>query len=92
MFSRRTNARSIAVGMVVGVVLSIVLYLQGPSTIGGINSGVLSTGINSLIIIVWRLVAPGPDREPIARKIRRKTPARNTSAPEASVAWSGSTN
>jgi len=83
MFSRRTNAHSIAVGMAVGVGLSIVLYLQGPSVIGGINSGVVSTGVNALIVIVWRILAPGPEREPVARKIRAKVPT--PSVPSASV-------
>ncbi len=83
MFSRRTNAHSIAVGMAVGVGLSIVLYLQGPSVIGGINSGVVSTGVNALIVIVWRILAPGPEREPVARKIRARVPT--PSVPSASV-------
>jgi len=69
MFVRRVPARAIVVGMVVGVALSIVLYLRGPE-VAGINSGVISTGVNALILIGWRFLAPGPAREPIARRAR----------------------
>ena len=69
MFVRRVPARAIVVGMVVGVALSIVLYLRGPD-VAGINSGVISTGVNALILIGWRFLAPGPAREPIVRRAR----------------------
>ena len=62
---RRLPAAAITVGMVVGVVLSVVLYLHGPESFGGLNSGVISTGANVLILLIWRLIAPGAEREPI---------------------------
>ncbi len=65
LFVRRLPAAAITAGMVVGVVLSVVLYLHGPQSIGGLNSGVISTGANVLILLIWRLVAPGAEREPI---------------------------
>lgn len=65
LFVRRLPAAAITVGMIVGVVLSVLLYLHGPQSIGGLNSGVISTGANVLILLIWRLVAPGAEREPI---------------------------
>jgi SSS family solute:Na+ symporter len=64
-------------------VLSVVLYLQGPSVLGGINSGVISTGVNALVVLVWRLLAPGPEREPVARGARREDPQRRILAAQA---------
>jgi SSS family solute:Na+ symporter len=79
LFVRRLPAAAITVGMVVGVVLSVVLYLHGPQSIGGLNSGVISTGANVLILLIWRLVAPGAEREPIVlhrlSEDRAKAPA-----------------
>lgn len=83
LFLRRVPAAAITTGMIVGVVLSIVLYLQGPSVLGGINSGVVSTGVNALVILVWRLLAPGPEREPVARGPRRTEPQRRMVAAQA---------
>jgi Na+/proline symporter len=79
LFVRRLPAAAITVGMVVGIVLSAVLYLQGPQSFGGLNSGVISTGANVLILLIWRLVAPGAEREPIVlhslSEDRAKAPA-----------------
>ena len=83
LFMRRVPAAAITTGMIVGVGLSIVLYLQGPSVLGGINSGVVSTGVNALVILVWRLLAPGPEREPVARGPRRTEPQRRMVAAQA---------
>ncbi len=79
LFVRRLPAAAITVGMVIGVVLSVVLYLQGPVSFWGLNSGVVSTGANVLILLIWRLVAPGAEREPIVlhrlSEDRAKAPA-----------------
>lgn len=83
LFARRVPAAAITTGMVVGVALSVVLYLQGPSVLGGINSGVISTGVNALVVLMWRLLAPGPEREPVARGARRDDPQRRILAAQA---------
>ncbi|MGH3436210.1 MAG: sodium:solute symporter family protein [Sciscionella sp.] len=69
LYTRRTPAVGIAAGMIVGVVLSVALYLHGPS-LGGINSGLIAMAVNAAIVGGWRLLAPGAERQPVARADR----------------------
>lgn len=87
LFVRRLRPAAITVGMIVGALLSIVLYRHGPVSYWGINAGVFAIGANILILVVWRIVAPGEEREPIAMFRRRGTgttfahPAADAAAP-----------
>ncbi|MYW93057.1 sodium:solute symporter family protein [Amycolatopsis rubida] len=65
LFARRVRTAAIATGMVVGVVTAVVLYATGV-TLGGLNTGLVSMGVNLLIVFGWSLLAPGRRRSPIA--------------------------
>lgn len=66
LFARRVRAAAVATGMVVGVVAAIALYAGGV-TLGGFNPGLVSMGLNLLVVAGWSLLAPGPDRAPVSR-------------------------
>lgn len=65
LFLRRLSPNSLSVGMIVGALAAIVLYQNGPASFGGINAGVIALAANVLVLIIWRLIAAGDDREPI---------------------------
>ncbi|OXM75160.1 MULTISPECIES: sodium:solute symporter family protein [Amycolatopsis] len=67
LFARRVRAAAIATGMVVGVAAAVTLYVTD-ATLGGINPGLVSMGLNLAIVFGWRLIAPGPRRAPVARE------------------------
>lgn len=75
LFARRVRTAAIATGMVVGVVTAVVLYATGV-TLGGLNPGLVSMGVNLVIVFGWSLLAPGKQRSPIALE-RTENPARS---------------
>lgn len=77
LYTRRTSSAAVATGMIVGVVLAVLLYVWQPS-LGGINNGLISMGVNLLITFGWSALAPAPEREPIARSRRVAVPAAPT--------------
>lgn len=67
IWTRRTPAWALVAGMVVGALLTVWLFQFGPGpSAGGVNSGLLALAANCVVIVVWRLVAPGPERAPVA--------------------------
>ncbi|WP_020673219.1 sodium:solute symporter family protein [Amycolatopsis nigrescens] len=66
LFARRVRASAVAAGMVAGVLAAIVLYATDV-TFGGINPGVVSLGLNLLVVFGWSRIAPGRERLPVAR-------------------------
>lgn len=65
LFVRRVRGAAVAAGMVVGVLAAIVLYATG-FTLGGINNGLLSLGLNLVVVFGGSLLAPGRVRAPVA--------------------------
>ncbi|QWF85305.1 sodium:solute symporter family protein [Amycolatopsis sp. CA-230715] len=66
LFAKRVRTSAVAAGMVAGVVTAIVLYATG-ATFGGINPGLVSLGLNLLVVFGWSALAPGTERLPVAR-------------------------
>jgi SSS family solute:Na+ symporter len=68
LFARRVRASAVATGMVVGVVSAIALYASGVTKIGGVNAGLVSLGLNLLIVFGWSLLSPGTRRAAVAQE------------------------
>jgi SSS family solute:Na+ symporter len=68
LFARRVRAAAVATGMVVGVISAVALYASGVTKIGGINAGLVSLGLNLLIVFGWSLLSPGTRRAAVAQQ------------------------
>lgn len=66
LFIRRANPAAITLGMIVGVVVSIILFHIKDIVIFGINKGVVATFLNIMIVVVWRIVSPSEIRNPVS--------------------------
>ena len=68
MFFRRVNPGAVSVGIVAGIVASIVLYLTTPATgIGGVNAGLIAAAINVALTFGISALRPGPHARPMSR-------------------------
>lgn len=68
MFFRRVSPAAASIGIVTGVVASIVLYLTTPATgIGGVNAGLLAVVVNLALTFGLSALRPGADVRPMAR-------------------------
>jgi SSS family solute:Na+ symporter len=66
LFARRVRTSAVAAGMVAGVVCAIALYVTGVK-FGGLNPGLVSMGLNAVIVFGWSAFSPGSARSPVAR-------------------------
>ena len=68
LFFRRVRAQAVSVGIVAGVLASVLLYLSTPATgIGGVNAGLVAVVINLGLTFGLSHLRPGPEVEPMAR-------------------------
>jgi SSS family solute:Na+ symporter len=70
MFFRRVRPGAVSVGIVAGVVASVVLYVLAPD-LGGVNAGLVAVLLNLALTFGLSRVRPGEERTPLSRVVLR---------------------
>ncbi|WP_129658757.1 sodium:solute symporter family protein [Rothia uropygialis] len=74
IFPTRVRPGVMAIGLAVGALASIGIYLSG-ATLGGLNIGVPALAANLLVLVIGRLVAPAATASPSLAARRRTLPS-----------------
>ena len=76
MFFRRVRPWAVSVGIIAGVVASVVLYVLAPD-LGGVNAGLVAVVLNVALTFGLSRLSPGEERTPLSRVVLSTAPSDN---------------
>lgn len=74
MFFRRVRPWAVSVGIIAGVVASVVLYVLAPD-LGGVNAGLVAVVLNLALTFGLSRLSPGEERTPLSQVVLSAAPS-----------------